>query len=174
MVVNDIGQMVGWHTVCFEKHLIVHVIGVYTHPTADSIFKTNFVVARQFYAHNVWLTSSNFCINLFFWKGQRVLHVAASDVVVLPVCSACILRHLAHSVQFFRRVKCNVRLVVCQQLVNILTVHRFAFTLAVRTVPPVFAANTLIWAYATPGQSLNDVLLSTRHKSCLVGVFDTQ
>ena len=52
------------------------------------------------------------------WKGQRVLHIAASDVVVLPVRSTSILCHLAHSVQLFRGVEGDVCLVVCEQLVT--------------------------------------------------------
>ena len=174
MIVNDIGQMVGRHTVGFEKDLVVHVVGVHAHPTADSVLETNLVVARKLDAHNVRLTCCNFRVNLFFWKGQRVLHIAASDIVVLPVRSTSILCHLAHSVQLFRGVEGDVCLVVCEQLVYVFTVHWFAFTLAVRAVSSVFAANSFVRANATPGQSLNDVLLSTRHKSCLIRVFDTQ
>ena len=37
-----------------------------------------------------------------------------------------------------------------------------------------FAANSFVRANATPGQSPNDVLLSTRHKSCLICILDTQ
>ena len=45
MIVDDVGQMVGRHTVSFEKDLVVHVVCVHAHPTADSVLETNLVVA---------------------------------------------------------------------------------------------------------------------------------
>ena len=85
MVVHNISEVIRRHTITFKQDFIVHVVCVYTHPSTNGVFKANLVVSRKLHSNDVRLTSGYFSRHLVLRKGQRIFHVFASDVVVLPV-----------------------------------------------------------------------------------------
>ena len=39
MVVYDIGQVIGWHAITFEQHLVIQCVSVYFYIASDTVFK---------------------------------------------------------------------------------------------------------------------------------------
>ena len=68
----------------------------------------------------------------------------------------------------------DIRFLVCEQLVHVLSVHRLAFALTVRAVAAVFTTDAFIRADATPSERLDDVFFGARYEASLVGIFYAQ
>ena len=85
VIINHIGQVVGWHAIALKEHLVIHIVGVHANPTANNVLKLYLMVARQFHADYIRLTFFQSLCHLCCGQGERVFHAVAGDVVVLPV-----------------------------------------------------------------------------------------
>jgi len=82
------------------------------------------------------------------------------------------LRRLSHLLQILRRVEGIVSVTVIHKLFRKLTVHSFAFALAVRAVDAAMDG-TFIRFQSGPFKAVEDILLRTFHITVLIGVFNT-
>ena len=58
VVVDDVGEVVGWHAIALEQYFVVEVVGIDNNPTADEVRETDVAVARHFHADNVGFAGS--------------------------------------------------------------------------------------------------------------------
>ncbi len=105
VVIDDVGQVVGGHSVAFKENFVVQIQGVDAYPSTDAVFKFYFFVTGHFDPDDVRLAGVQATLHLFFGKGERILHGRAGDAIVLPVGVAGLFGTFANRLQVFWGVK---------------------------------------------------------------------
>ena len=189
MVVNDIGQMVGWEVVSrLIEHLVVEDIGVDDNLTSDEVVNVHVFIGLNLKANDIFVASCDACIHLFFAECEGVNHLRAGAGIVLEIADFITL-----GFEFFGGVKSNVSMSAIEELIYILMVDFSALRLTIRPVRTCLhgqsffgllplacrafcglATDTFVDTNAEPLEGFDDIFLSSRHESGRVRIFDAE
>ena len=172
MVIDDVGQVVGRHTVALEQDLVVQGVGLHFHLAANQVVHDDFAVFRNHETHRVRRAVGHQFFDFFFTHCQAVAQVFARLAIVdesLLVGFGL----LAVLVEFLGGVEGDVGAAFGQEFVAVLLVKVFAVALLVGAV---FAAHIVAFVEldAAPIQGLHDVFLGSWHEARLVGVLNAE
>ena len=130
MVVNDIGQMVGWEVVSrLVEHFVVENTGVDDHLATDEVVNVHVFVGLNLKTNNVFVAPCDACIYLFFAECEGVHHLHAGAGIVLEIADL-----VAFGFEFFRGIKRNICVSAIEELIHILMVDFSALRLTIRAV----------------------------------------
>ena len=169
VVVNDIGQMVGRQLIStLVEHLVVADVALDAHLTTNEVVDQNLLTGLHLEAHHILMAGSHQLLYFLFGKRQRVAHLTAGVAVVLEI-----LNLLTLLLQLFRGVEGNIGLAGIQQLLHVLLIDVAALALTVGTLV-ASEGNAFVELDAQPLETLNDILLGTRHKTIAIRVFNAE
>ena len=120
----------------------------------------------------IWCAAFNQSIDVFFCHRERVPQLLTS----LRIVNECLFLRLRLSpqlVELLCRVKCVICMPFSYKLIAILLIKMLPITLFIRTIRTSDNI-ALVKFYPAPVKRLDDILLCTRNKSCLVSVLNSQ
>ena len=169
MVVDDVGQMIGGQLVgTLEEHLVVEDVALDDHIAAYHVVDMDVLARLYLEAHHILVAVGNELLHLVGRHGERIAHHATGVGVILEVF------HLGTlGLKFLGGVEGDVGLVLGQQLLHIFLVDGAALTLAIGSMAAT-VAHPLVKLDAEPLERLDDILLGTGHKTCGIGVLDSE
>ncbi len=137
MVIDDVSQMIGRHTVRLEQHFVVQGIGLHVHLATNQVVHDDFAVFGNHETHRVRHAIGYQLFDFFFVHRQAIAQMFATLAIVnkgLLVGFGL----FAVLVKFLGSVEGDVCAAFGQQLVAVLLVKVLAVALFVRTI---FAAH---------------------------------
>ena len=72
VIVDHVGQVVGWHAVGLEQNFIVELVGIERHAPANQVFFNDVAVFGHFKADHIRFAALQPGCNFFRRKSQRV------------------------------------------------------------------------------------------------------
>ena len=126
MIVDDIGQMIGWQAIRFHQHLHIDGLVIDLDNPAQRIFKTAGSAFGDDHPYDMGCTS---CLAL---DGNRVIERAVCRIVFRRQFGRSLVR--AHRGQFVRCTIAFEGMAIRQQPVAMFGVNACAFRLAIRAV----------------------------------------
>ena len=129
-------------------------------------------VLRHHKTNGIRCTAFNQGIDVFFCHRERVPQLLTR----LRIVNECLFLRLClgpQLVEFLCRVKCVICMPFSYKLIAILLIKMLPITLFIRTIRTSDNI-ALVKFYPAPVKRLDDILLCTRNKSCLVSVLNSQ
>ena len=169
VVVYDICQVISWQFIStLIKHLIIQNIAHNLHITTNHIVHVNFLSWFNLETYSILLSVSNQLINLFLRKSQRVAHLHTSMSIILEI-----LDFGTFCFQLLRSIKSNIRLIIIQELLNILLIDITTFTLAIRSMLST-ETYTLVKLDTQPLERFQDIFFGSRHETMRICILNTE
>ena len=166
VVVNDVGEVVGGHTVCLDKYLILQLAVLHLDMTVDYIVERGHALGRHFLPDDIRLTCLELCLYLLTGKA------AALSVIVADGLTRSLLL-LVEGIEALLSAEAVIGIALLYQLFCILLEHTHSLALDIRAVVSA-DIGALVPVHAVLLEGLVDNIHRALNISLLVGVLDAQ